>query len=57
VIVDRFLSVSFIAALPDDERLRVAEQLNELISTHPELRGRETISFPYQTHAYQCSRK
>jgi ubiquinone/menaquinone biosynthesis C-methylase UbiE len=57
VILDRILSVSFIAALPDDERLKVAAQLNDLISTHPELRGRETISFPYETHAYGCSRK
>jgi SAM-dependent methyltransferase len=57
VILDRFLSVSFIAALPADERSRVAAQLNDLISTHPELRGRETISFPYQTHAYQCGSK
>jgi SAM-dependent methyltransferase len=57
VIVDRFMSVSFIAALPDDEKLLVRERLNELISTHPALKGREVISFPYRTHAYRCSRK
>jgi SAM-dependent methyltransferase len=57
VILDRFLSVSFIAALPDDEKLLVSEKLNELISTHPALKGREIISFPYRTHAYRCSRE
>ncbi len=57
VILDRFLSVSFIAALPPDEKLLVSEKLNELISTHPAIKGREIISFPYRTHAYRCTRK
>jgi ubiquinone/menaquinone biosynthesis C-methylase UbiE len=57
VILDRFLSVSFIAALPDHDKSAVAERLNDLISSHPAIRGRETIAFPYQTHAYRCSRK
>jgi ubiquinone/menaquinone biosynthesis C-methylase UbiE len=49
VIVDRFLSVSFIAALRDSERSKVAQQLAELIASHPELKGRVTIAFPYET--------
>ena len=56
VIVDRFLSVSFIAALPETERSQVARQLAELIASHPEIKGRETVAFPYQTHAYCCDR-
>jgi ubiquinone/menaquinone biosynthesis C-methylase UbiE len=56
VIVDRFLSVSFIAALPDTERSEVAQQLAALIASHPEIRGRETIAFPYRTNAYCCDR-
>ena len=56
VVVDRFLSVSFIAALPDDERAGVERQLRELIETHPALHGRETISFPYRTRAFRCVR-
>ncbi|MEB0043152.1 MULTISPECIES: methyltransferase domain-containing protein [unclassified Pseudomonas] len=56
VIMDRFLSVSFIAALPSQEKARVAEQLRSLIATHPALRGRDTIEFPYQTQAYRCQR-
>lgn len=54
VIVDRVLSVSFIAALPAAERAHVAAQLQTLIGTHPQLTGRPTIAFPYLTRAY-CS--
>ena len=53
-IVDRVLSVSFIAALPAAERARVAAQLQSLIATHPQLKGRPTIAFPYLTRTY-CS--
>jgi SAM-dependent methyltransferase len=56
VIVDRFLSVSFIAALPNSERSKVRQQLVDLIASHPALKGRDTIAFPYQTHAYCCDR-
>jgi hypothetical protein len=54
VIIDRFLSVSFIAALPSTERSKVAQQLADLIASHPELKDRDTIAFPYETHAYCC---
>jgi SAM-dependent methyltransferase len=56
VIMDRFLSVSFIAALPDAEKAQVTEQLQRLITTHPALKGRDTVAFPYQTQAYVCHR-
>ncbi|MDR3673597.1 MAG: methyltransferase domain-containing protein [Holophaga sp.] len=56
VIVDRTLSVSFIASLPDPARARVGAQLLELVATHPQLRGRETVAFPYTTHALRCTR-
>jgi SAM-dependent methyltransferase len=57
VIVDRFLSVSFIAALAPQEKARVAARLREVARTHPELSGRATIAFPYQTRAYRCIAK
>lgn len=57
VILDRFLSVSFIAALPAQEQARVAAQLQALIASHPALRGRDTIAFPYRTEAYRCTRQ
>jgi SAM-dependent methyltransferase len=53
VIIDRFLSVSFIAALPTAQKAAVKQRLQELVATHPELRGRETIAFPYRTEAYR----
>ncbi len=56
VIMDRFLSVSFIAALPAAQKARVTEQLRTLIDTHPALKGRDTVAFPYQTQAYRCNR-
>jgi len=56
VIVERFLSVSFIAALPDDERARFADRLRGLIGDEPSFAGKEEISFPYETVAYQAVR-
>lgn len=56
VIMDRFLSVSFIAALPAAQKATVTAQLQALIDTHPDLRGRDTVAFPYQTQAYVCRR-
>ena len=56
VIIERFLSVSFIAALPAGEQARVRQRLQDLIGTHPQLRERAQIAFPYVTHAYDCTR-
>jgi hypothetical protein len=49
VIVDRALSISFIAALPAEERAHVERQLQKLIEETPELAGRAEISLPYDT--------
>ncbi len=54
VIIERTLSVSFIAALPEAQRAQVAERLRSLVATHPALRNRERIAFPYQTRAWSC---
>ena len=54
IIVDRILSVSFIAALPPAERDRVAARLWELIAATPELAGKSEVTFPYVTFAYSC---
>ena len=35
VILDRFLSVSFIAALPDEQKASVDDRLRELTASHP----------------------
>lgn len=56
VILERLRSVSFIAALPQAEQDEVMGQLQSLIDNHPDLRGRERITFPYRTQAYVCQR-
>jgi len=56
VIVDRVMSVSFIAALPPAQQDAVRAQLDRLIASHPELAGRDTVAFPYRTEAYCCTR-
>ncbi|KAF1049240.1 class I SAM-dependent methyltransferase [Xylophilus sp.] len=57
VIVDRVMSVSFIAALPAAENARVRAQIEELAATHPALRGRQEVSFPYSTLAFTAVRR
>jgi SAM-dependent methyltransferase len=54
VIVDRVASVSFVAALPEDERQRLLERVHALIAATPELAGRARVSAPYVTRAYWC---
>ena len=56
-ITDRAASVSSIAALPDDERGRVLDRFRELATTHPDLRGRDTIELPYLTKVYWTERR
>jgi len=56
VIVERAMSVSFIAALLADEQARVADEVRALIAATPSLAGHATIAFPYVTHAHACRR-
>jgi SAM-dependent methyltransferase len=56
VIVERFLSVSFIAALPPAEHQAVAAQLRALIAGEPALAGHAAVTFPYDTAAFCCRR-
>lgn len=56
LVVDRIMSISFIAALPQQERRGVEKALNDLLQNHSELRGRDRIDFPYETVIYWCSR-
>jgi len=51
-LVDRVDSTSFIAALPEDERNKVDDQVRALAAEHPDLKGRETFEFPYVTEVY-----
>jgi SAM-dependent methyltransferase len=54
VIIDRFMSVSFIAALPAAERASVEAQVRALIDRTPTLAGRSEVTVPYVTVAFHC---
>ena len=54
VIVDRTMSVSYMAALPESERERVIEEIQALIDATPVLAGRTEVSVPYVTMAFCC---
>ena len=56
VILERVLSVSFIAALPKDEQDRVVAAIRDLIAASPELAGKAEVAFPYDTAAFSCVR-
>jgi SAM-dependent methyltransferase len=55
-VVDRVLSISFIAALTGKEREQIGEQVISLLAEHPETRARETFRLPYRTDVYWCER-
>jgi len=49
VVLDRILSVSFIAALPQSERDTVECQIRDLVNLFSGLGDESDVSFPYQT--------
>jgi ubiquinone/menaquinone biosynthesis C-methylase UbiE len=55
-VVDRVVSVSFIAALPDEERARVAGQVRALVASDPATRESERVPLPYRTDVFWCER-
>ncbi len=55
-VVDRVVSVSFISALPDDERARVADEVRSLLADDPASRGRELVALRYCTDVFWCER-
>jgi hypothetical protein len=55
VVIDRFMSVSFIAALPEETKRELEARIRALQNIYPELR-QETIAFPYQTEAWLSER-
>jgi SAM-dependent methyltransferase len=57
VIVDRVASISFIAALPSEERERALDPVRALITATPALAGAKEVTFPYVTSAFCCVRQ
>ncbi len=56
-MVERFLSVSFVANLPADRRRRVAREIAKILATDPQTRGRRSIALPYRTRVYWTRRR
>ena len=54
VIIDRILSIRFIAALPFDRQQHVESRIRKLIATSPELAEKTVVTFPYETAVFSC---
>lgn len=51
-VVDRFLSISFIASLEENRHAAVEAALRQLFDSHPQTAGRAVIELPYQCEIY-----
>jgi SAM-dependent methyltransferase len=54
VIIERVLSLSYVANLPPSERAGLLERLEVFLASQPDTRGRVEIEFPYRTQAWHC---
>jgi hypothetical protein len=54
VVIERVLSLSYVANLIPAERDGLMERVKVLLTVQPDTRGRVEIEFPYRTHAYHC---
>ncbi|SDO90024.1 Methyltransferase domain-containing protein [Pseudomonas arsenicoxydans] len=52
VIFNRVRSISYIAALPQEQRAKVDEQLRALVAGEALLRGKDVVTVPYETVAF-----
>jgi SAM-dependent methyltransferase len=55
-VVDRMLSISFVAALPPETRETLAREMKRILDEDPDLRGRDTVVLPYQADVFRTSR-
>jgi SAM-dependent methyltransferase len=56
VVMARVASMSFVAALDDEPRAALLAQVDELIATHPDTRGRDDVALPYVTELFTTRR-
>ena len=55
-VVQRVASVSHVAVLAEPEQARVLAEVRELLTTHPAVRGRETVEIPYRVDCFWVER-
>lgn len=53
-VVAQVASISFIAALPDDEREGVLAEVKRVLAHHPQTRDRSRLLMPYRTVVHWC---
>ena len=56
-VVERAATVSSIASLPAGEHEAVLDRFRALAATHPDVRGRESVTLPYLTKVYWTERR
>jgi SAM-dependent methyltransferase len=54
--LQRVASTSFVGALGEDERQEVLGRARDLLDSHPQTEGRQTIDLPYTADVYWCAR-
>jgi SAM-dependent methyltransferase len=54
LVIERTRSTSFIAALPPERHQHALDAVAQLLATHPDTRGRDQITIPYNTQIYWC---
>jgi SAM-dependent methyltransferase len=55
-VVGRVASVSHVAVLPPGERQRVLDEVRDVLTRHPDARGRPELHLPYRVDVYWCER-
>jgi SAM-dependent methyltransferase len=55
-LLELVASRSYYIVAEPEERLRIDTAVRDLVTTHPELAGRETFDLPYRTHCFRAAR-
>lgn len=53
-LLDRVGSISYVAALPKEEKDRALAGVRRLVEFHPDTAGKAVVDFPYRTDVYWC---
>ena len=56
-VLARVASISYIAALPEADRRRVADQVRVLLAGHPDTAGRDQLVIRHHTDVFWCDRR
>jgi hypothetical protein len=56
-VVDRIMSISFIAALPDAERAEIRHGVMDILAGEGATDAESPVAFPYRTEVWLTSRR